>query len=218
MNIKSKSMQRRLPIILSFFTMALLVFFGLRKIGSWEGAPAIVGGGLILLYLGWLAIESRVAKGELKKKETRHDLGTLELYATGRFITVFTALAVLKPAAPLPLLLAGIAVFIAGVLFRLYSIRHLGRFYSHRVRLRDEHVIIDTGPYRLIRHPAYTGMLVAHMGFITVFFNWLSLIVFLGLFIPAVILRILVEERTLNQLSGYSQYSRGRKRLIPAVW
>src|SRR5204863_385897 len=113
---------------------------------------------------------------------------------------------------------AGIGVFLAGVAFRLAAIRELGRFYSHRVRLTDGHKIVDTGPYRLVRHPAYTGMLLAHAGFVMSFFHPVALAILLGVLLPAVVLRIRVEERALMTLDGYAAYGAGRKRLVPLLW
>ena len=50
-------------------------------------------------------------------------------------------------------------LFAAGVAFRLWAVFTLGRFYSHSVRLRRDHRIVESGPYRFVRHPAYAGMI-----------------------------------------------------------
>jgi protein-S-isoprenylcysteine O-methyltransferase Ste14 len=61
-------------------------------------------------------------------------------------------------------------------------------------------------------------MLVAHLGLVIFFFNWVALAVLLVGFVPAVIARILVEEKLLFRASGYSHYARRRKRLLPFIW
>jgi protein-S-isoprenylcysteine O-methyltransferase Ste14 len=61
-------------------------------------------------------------------------------------------------------------------------------------------------------------MLLLHAGLVLVFFNWLSLLLLLGALLPALVRRILVEERTLLNLAGYSEFCRHRARLVPYVW
>ena len=212
-----KSLQSRLPLLLSVTSLALLVTFGARQLSEWHGATFAVGLVGVLAYVAWLLVESRVARGEIKKGDTKLDGGTLELYAFARAATVIGALA-LSHEPTLTQATVGLALFVLAVLFRLHAIRVLGQFYSHRVRLVSEHKVVDYGPYRFIRHPAYTGMLLAHAGFTVLFFHPLSLAVFVFLFVPAVVLRILVEEKALYELPGYREYSASRKRLVPAVW
>jgi protein-S-isoprenylcysteine O-methyltransferase Ste14 len=91
----------------------------------------------------------------------------------------------------------------------------LGHYYSHMVREVDNHKIIDSGPYKYIRHPAYAGMIIAHFGIVLFFLNPATLLIFFLMFIPAIILRIFIEEKTLFRIEGYFNYAENRKRLIP---
>jgi len=111
-----------------------------------------------------------------------------------------------------------VALFYFGVLFRLNAIETLGRFYSHRVRLVGEHQVVDTGPYRYVRHPAYTGMITAHLGFVLFFFNYWAFASWLLVLVPAVVMRIKVEEQALHELPGYTDYAATHKRLFPGIW
>jgi protein-S-isoprenylcysteine O-methyltransferase Ste14 len=180
---------------------------------------AVALGALLLAYLGWLAIEWRLAVGEIVKGSTQTDRGTCELYAFGRAATVLSALAL-----PIQWNSVGIwypigcTIFLAGVFLRLSAIHYLGAYYSHRVRLRESHRIVSDGPYRVLRHPAYSGMILAHCGFVVCFFNVTSAAILLIILAPAVILRIRVEERVLFELDGYREYARNRARLIPLLW
>ncbi|MGE0707734.1 MAG: isoprenylcysteine carboxylmethyltransferase family protein [Planctomycetota bacterium] len=220
------SAQGRLPILLSAGFVLVILGLAFQQLRGWSGVGLALGAAQVLLYLGWLVVESRVAVGELGQEETQRDRGTLEVYAAGRFCTVAAALAL--PGYPIAARLGlepgwllqamGLLVFLAGVALRLIAIRTLGRFYSHRVRQQQDHQIVDTGPYRLLRHPAYTGMLLAHLGFVLVFANPWAALLLGAFFAPAVIWRILVEERMLFQLPGYPEFAATRKRLVPWVW
>lgn len=72
---------------------------------------------------------------------------------------------------------AGVAVFAAGIVLRWYSIIHLGRFFTVNVAIAADHQLVDTGPYRFVRHPSYTGALLAFVGFGMVMRNWASVLV-----------------------------------------
>ena len=61
--------------------------------------------------------------------------------------------------------LFGFGLFVCGIVLRWYSIGHLGRYFTVDVAIAKEHRVIDSGPYRFIRHPSYTGALVAFLGF-----------------------------------------------------
>ncbi|MBI4509980.1 MAG: isoprenylcysteine carboxylmethyltransferase family protein [Deltaproteobacteria bacterium] len=213
------TLHKRLPLALSVLGLVLFASGAVIQLPRLQGQARLLAGFFIGLYVLWLAVEARIAAGEGKREETADDRGTLELYALARVLTGASALFLSAPSLPsLAYGLACTALFVGGIAFRLHAIRALGKFYSHRVRKTEGHRIIDTGPYRFLRHPAYTGMLIAHLGFVLFFFHWASMLLLLGLFLPAVLLRIRVEERMLFLIDGYAEYSYGRKRLIPGIW
>jgi protein-S-isoprenylcysteine O-methyltransferase Ste14 len=114
----------------------------------------------------------------------------------------------------------GIAVFAAGLALRWYAIVHLGRFFTVNVSIASDHRLIDTGPYRIVRHPSYTGALMAFLGLGLCMANWASL---LSLLVPICLVflrRIHIEEEVLLQALGnqYRDYMRRTKRLIPAIY
>jgi protein-S-isoprenylcysteine O-methyltransferase Ste14 len=96
----------------------------------------------------------------------------------------------------------------------------LGRFFTATVTIHSDHRVIRTGLYRRIRHPSYTGLLLAFLGLAIAFSNWLSLIV---IFVPitlAILYRIHVEESAMMEGLGqeYADYRRSSKRLVPGVY
>lgn len=114
----------------------------------------------------------------------------------------------------------GIALMVVGQLFRWHAIRVLGRFFTFNVATRAGQYVVDTGPYRLIRHPAYAGSLLAFFGLGLAMTNWASLVaVMLGIAIGYVI-RVRVEERALCADLGqpYRDYMQRTRRFIPYVW
>jgi protein-S-isoprenylcysteine O-methyltransferase len=114
----------------------------------------------------------------------------------------------------------GAAVFIVGLALRWYSIFYLGRFFTVNVAIASDHQVIDTGPYRFIRHPSYTGALLEFIGFGVTYANWLALVIVVLPALMAFIWRMGIEERALSQALGerYTQYMARTRRLIPGVY
>jgi protein-S-isoprenylcysteine O-methyltransferase len=85
------------------------------------------------------------------------------------------------------------------------------------VSILAEHKLIDSGPYRYIRHPTYTGALLAFFGLGFCFGNWLSILFMTVPIIAAFLWRIRIEEHALNDALGeeYRAYTQRTKRLIP---
>jgi protein-S-isoprenylcysteine O-methyltransferase len=115
---------------------------------------------------------------------------------------------------------AGVILFLAGVILRWYSIIHLGRFFTVNVAIAAGHKVIDSGPYRLLRHPSYSGALLAFIGFGLCLRNWAALLVLLVPITGAFLWRIQVEERALTEALGddYRSYAARTKRLVPFVY
>jgi protein-S-isoprenylcysteine O-methyltransferase Ste14 len=218
-NETSGSFRNNLPKYMMLAGIIGLTVLATLKLQHWSGLMFWLGAFMVGSYLVWLLSESDVSATEDSKGDTSKDKGTCELYAFGRFLTVLVAMAAVTHWQEMSLIAwLGLALFIFGVLFRLKAINTLGRFYSHRVRLIGEHRIIDTGPYQYVRHPAYTGMLTAHFGFVLFFYNPWAMAAFLLVLLPAVVMRIKVEEVALYELNGYAAYAETHKRIFPLVW
>ena len=111
----------------------------------------------------------------------------------------------------------GIFPMLLGVLVRQWAIAVLGRFFSLNVQIVENHQVIDKGPYRLIRHPSYTGILITLIGISLAVQSLGGLLVLLTVFIIAFGYRIRVEEKTLLAELGdnYASYMKRTKRIIP---
>lgn len=118
------------------------------------------------------------------------------------------------------LYLIGLGLFLCGVILRWYSIWYLGRYFTVDVAIAKGHRVINAGPYRLIRHPSYTGALIAFLGFGFCLGNWLSILCLTLPIIGVFMWRIHVEERALTEALGddYRAYMRCTKRLIPLIY
>lgn len=212
------------PLIMWFCLFAGIVMVSVKRIYDLWGAsptyPVYLDVFLIGAYLLWMVLEFGVSKKDVKTKgKMTADFMTCQLYGIGQALTILCGIwfsSIWCTVGPAHWL--GSMLFLFGMVYRLWAIRTLGRYYSHRVRTISNHQIVDKGPYCFVRHPAYAGMLIANLGITIYFLNWVTPFVFLFMLLPAIILRIKIEEKILFQIAGYAEFARTRKRLIPLVW
>jgi protein-S-isoprenylcysteine O-methyltransferase Ste14 len=106
----------------------------------------------------------------------------------------------------------------AGVGYAIWAREHLGRMWSGAVTLKEEHRIVRTGPYRMVRHPIYTGLLAGLVAVALVHGLVVSLVA-VPLFVIGFLRKIKLEERLLVEHFGdeYRAYRRDVRALIPFV-
>jgi protein-S-isoprenylcysteine O-methyltransferase Ste14 len=190
--------------------------------------PLAVHGGVagslwIACALAWalfelgLAIRVRGASGR-DRSFVPLTLAVLGGMALGQFVARRAGLA-LPGAGWWPVAL-GMAVFALGLFLRAWAVRELGRFFKFTVVVQANHRVIDTGPYRHIRHPSYTGLLLVVLGLGITLGTWLSIPACLLPPLVGFVIRLLHEERVLAGELGepYRTYMRRTRRLIPGVW
>ena len=139
--------------------------------------------------------------------------------ALGSFLTLMVPQASFGPHAPVPFWI-GVGLLAAGVALRRYAVHSLGQFFIHEVVIHAEHRVVDRGPYRWIRHPAYTGTFMALIGVGLAMGNWAALLGILVMPVLAYANRVTIEERTLAAALGqeYRSYMRRTRRFIPFVF
>lgn len=175
--------------------------------------------------VAWFLLELRRALHRRTDAATEGDRSSLALLRVttplGFLLAVLVAL--LVPAAAVPAWLAdGVALLLlwCGIAVRWWSIRTLGDYFTYTVQTSSDQRVVDTGPYRWVRHPAYLGMSLAFLGVACLLANWLSLLVLAPVMLVGVAYRIRVEEAAMTAELGeaYSRFAASRKRLVPGVW
>ncbi|MGV4926876.1 isoprenylcysteine carboxylmethyltransferase family protein [Streptomyces sp. BHT-5-2] len=108
----------------------------------------------------------------------------------------------------------------SGIGIRLWAVITLGRFFRGTVHIQHGHQVVTKGPYHYVRHPAYTGILLAGTDLALLLDNAASWLVMTVCCLIAVGYRIRVEERMLLDALGeeYQSYAARTPRLIPGVW
>jgi len=108
------------------------------------------------------------------------------------------------------------ALVICGFLFMWWARTHLGQLWSSSVTRKEHHHVVDTGPYAIVRHPIYTGLLVAIVGTMLIRVTIITLIGS-ALIAAGIYVKARVEEAFLRQQLGdsYAAYARRVPMLVP---
>jgi protein-S-isoprenylcysteine O-methyltransferase Ste14 len=113
----------------------------------------------------------------------------------------------------------GLSLTILGFAFAIWARVFLRGNWSSAVTVKENHELVRNGPYALVRHPIYSGVLLALMGTVVVFHQTRGLIAF-GVAVIALWLKSRSEEQFMTEQFGatYAQYKQDVKALIPFVW
>jgi protein-S-isoprenylcysteine O-methyltransferase Ste14 len=184
---------------------------------------------LILIPAIWIAFEIGlvIRDNSRGKGKTTSDKGTR--YFNFIAITVgITAAAILNGFSKFffpggrttTVFLIGIAIMLIGMTLRYWAVILLGASFRTTIETDRDQKVISAGPYKLIRHPSYSGWLLICCGYGIALQNWLSLLVAVLLPLAALLYRIHVEEKALVSSLGseYVEYQKRTKKLFPWVW
>jgi protein-S-isoprenylcysteine O-methyltransferase Ste14 len=112
----------------------------------------------------------------------------------------------------------GLGLELLGIGFAIWAREHLGKLWSGTVTLKEGHHIVQSGPYRLARHPIYTGLLTAVIG-VALARGDLAAVLAVVLFAIGIARKIAIEEKLLGGRFGdeYAAYRRKVRAIIPFI-
>jgi protein-S-isoprenylcysteine O-methyltransferase len=186
--------------------------------------------GLIYFASEVLLTVTRRSRSKTGEKQDRSTLGTLWIVilasiAAGIFVASSASLRAgvvglfeFPPSDLIPVL--AVAFFSAGLALRWWAIVTLGRFFTVDVVVEKDHEVVERGPFCWVRHPSYTGVLLAFVGWAITLWNWVAMAVVLVPIFFAFVRRMNVDEQALRGALGerYEQYMKRTKRLVPFIY
>jgi protein-S-isoprenylcysteine O-methyltransferase Ste14 len=112
----------------------------------------------------------------------------------------------------------GAFLLVLGIAFTVWARVHLGRYWSGHVTLKPGHRLIRTGPYAMVRHPIYTGLLLAMIG-TAVAVDEVRAVLAVLIAVETLVRKMRLEERWLTEEFGseYERYRREVKALVPGL-
>jgi protein-S-isoprenylcysteine O-methyltransferase Ste14 len=178
------------------------------------------------LWIAWL-VYWWISARDVKVTRWREPLGSQLLHrmpmilaalvlAAPRLLPLALRRRILPAGALVPTL--GVVLIAVGLGFSVWARRHLGRNWSSRVVVKEDHALIRTGPYSRLRHPIYTGLLLAFLGTAMIIGEVRAFLAFVLLLISFAIKSQAEEARMREAFPEYEQYRRETAALIPYVY
>jgi protein-S-isoprenylcysteine O-methyltransferase Ste14 len=184
---------------------------------------------LLIVTMGWGAMElAQRSQQQGRKGATRIGRRSFWLAAVvcviiATNVVLYAAPRIVPAAAIQPgavAFAAGLAILVAGIALRGWSFKALGEYFTYTVMVSPDQPVVTAGPYRLLRHPSYTGILLACGGIGLASANWVGLAGMALLPLALILWRIHIEENALMATLGdrYRAYAAQHKRLVPLIW
>jgi protein-S-isoprenylcysteine O-methyltransferase Ste14 len=214
-------------LIFLVFVLGLALFFPAGTLNYWQAWAYIVifvmSAGAITLYLmknDTALLERRLTAGPTGEKEKTQKI--IQSIAQLVFISFYLLSGFDHRYAwsnvPVPVVIAG-DILVACGFYIVFLVFKENSFTSATIEVDDKQKVISTGPYRIVRHPMYSGALIMLVGTPMALGSWWALTAFI-LIAAVIVWRLLDEERFLSaNLYGYTEYcSKVQSRLIPGIF
>jgi protein-S-isoprenylcysteine O-methyltransferase len=178
----------------------------------------------LAIFFLWLLIDGVAVSRHLTGRSENRDRFSLVLIVVGNVVGLFVAISLafsgIGSVHSIVLQIIGMIVMGIGIIVRSIAIAQLGRFHTPNVAVRQDHLLLETGLYKYVRHPSYLGALIAFFGLSLALGNWLSIVVTMVIMPCVYLYRIREEESALSAAFGdvYRAYCRRTKRLIPGLY
>ncbi len=182
---------------------------------------------VFITLLWWLEfiIFSKNPGGRDKKSKKGHSsfnliLGAILFSLVLSLSLYFFNLGNLKNSSALFFRNSGIVLYGMGIFIRYWSLILLGSYFTRYIEVQKEQPLISSGPYRILRHPSYTGLLLLNAGLHFFIGNLPGIIISFIIIFTALHVRILEEEASMEEFFGerYKRWKMGRKRLFPWIY
>ncbi|MCC8363238.1 isoprenylcysteine carboxylmethyltransferase family protein [Lysobacter sp. A6] len=180
----------------------------------------------VALCVAWAISQLWIGRRRAGDKTKARDRGTLDILIAVIVVSIAAAiwiahrddhqLAARDPA----LAWTGMAIMVLGLAMRWWSVRTLAEFFTVDLAIHPGQTLVRRGPYRLLRHPSYTGALLTVIGFGIGTGSWRAALVAIVPITLAFLYRIRIEERVLADAfpDAWPGYVRETRRLIPFLW
>ena len=187
-------------------------------------------GAYLLIGFFFVGIENRLRQGQQAKswRVGQYDQNSQAILtiALGLIFVVLLLAPVLNhlqvaPVRPAGLIGGlGLVIMMAGTGLRYWAAETLGEYYMRTLQIKTQHTVVEVGPYHVIRHPGYLGVILMFIGAGLAVVNWIAIVVIPVVLLLAYHYRIRVEEKMLQSALGepYTDYMGRSWRLIPYVY
>lgn len=157
-----------------------------------------------------------------KEKKSIVETGTMTLFFLGFYLILRSGAGVVPISSePLKtfLILLGTAMIVAGCIANIFGRFDLGRNWANQIKIYDEHTLVETGLYGIVRHPLYASIILMFYGAGLVYRNIWSLLAVSAVFVPFMVYRASQEEQLLAQkFPQYEQYKQRVGMLFPKLF
>jgi len=214
-------------VIIGLIVLGVLIFVPAGTLAYWQGWAFIAVFAISTNIIGvYLARNDPVLLERRRKVGPSAETRPAQKIIIALSFAVFIALLVVSALdyrfgwseVPVWVSLLGNALVALGLMVDLRVFRE-NSYGGSTIEMTEGQRVITTGPYALVRHPMYVGVLIMALGVPLALGSWWGLILVL-VTVPLLVLRIFDEERMLrSQLEGYEAYARRvRYRLVPGLW